>query len=200
MIRRELLVAFVFVLLALFAFAPPLLVALGSYPGGTLEKIEAFILERQELLIALGTLFLVVGLSVWTSHLSNRSAEKRDAANRMLQAELKVADFRQAWINELRDEIEEFCQITFSPPDERDHNRHTALIGKIHMRLNLSETPARELYQALLESARHDHSDTNSEVEALLAVTKKANAFLRGEWARMKMDIQKALTFKVEEP
>ena len=200
MIRSELLVAFFFVLLSICALTPVLLVSLGAYSGSIVERIEALLLERQELLIALGTLFLVVGLSVWASHLANRSAEIRDSANRALMAEIKVAEFRQSWINDLRDELEEFSQITFSKIKDRDHVRLSAVMNKIRIRLNLSEDAQRELWEAMLSAARHDHKDVDAEITARLLVSEKANAFLRGEWGRMKRDIKNALTFVENEP
>lgn len=194
--RIELVVAFFFVILAAIALVPVFLISLSVYDGSILQRVESLISDRQELIIALGTLFLVAGLSVWNSHLSNVSVEKRDNANRILQAELKVADFRQAWIGDLRNELEEFYKMAFLAPKSRDNPRMSSLLAKIRMRLNMSEKAAHELYAAMLAAARNDHKDMNAEVEALHLLSAKANTFLRGEWARMKTDIRNALTLE----
>lgn len=186
------MLAVLLVLLSAVAFTPLFLVALGEYPGSTYEKFEGLLSDRQELIIALGTLFLVAGFSVWGNHLSNSSAERRERVNRTLMAELKIAEFRQQWIDELRKELAAYYALAFTDPDHRDMKEFGAMMTKIRMRLNLTEPLALDLYISMLTVGDIKGRDPKKIGEDLSDYMEKGHKFLRGEWVRLKKDIRDA--------
>lgn len=199
MMRTELLVAFFFVILSLTALGPVFLVALGSFEGSTIQRIEGLLSDRQELIIALGTLFLVVGLSVWASHLNNKSAEKRERANRTLLAELKISEFRQQWIDELRKELAHYYELVFTDPNVRNMKEFGSVMTKIRMRLNLEETLAKDLYQSMLRVGDVTLTDPVKLGTELSDYMEKGHKFLRNEWVRLKNDIREAQLLSEQE-
>ncbi|MCV2869399.1 hypothetical protein OEW28_12260 [Defluviimonas sp. WL0002] len=197
--RRELIAALFFAILALVALLPPVLIELGSYDGGNLEKVESLLSDRQSTIISLGTLFLVLGLSVWSAHLTNKSAEKRESINRRTQAEIKISDFRQAWINDLRDDCARLISIADDDMDPIELREYQYLWTRIQLRLNTADKVHADLVVALknLTAAMHSKSkiaDAQSNIQI------EVNSLLKNEWDRLKSDLKKAQDNEVSEP
>lgn len=189
--RRELLIAFIFVILAVVAFFPLMLISLDTYEGNALEKLESLLLDRQEIIIALGTLFLVLGLSVWAGHLSNKSAEHREKFNRQTQAEIKISEFRQQWINELRDDVSRLISIASEEMDSEELAEYQLLWTRIQLRLNPDEEAHNELVGKLgaLTNAifsGNGHADAQTDIQT------QVNILLKAEWERLKKDLKDA--------
>jgi len=171
-------------------FVVPVLIALGIIwaCGVELSVLDDTIETHQSLLISLGTLLLVSVLAVWATHLANTSAEKRERSNRKVQAELQIAQFRQAWIAEIGRDISEFIFLSSkqSKGDQVD-SRIMHLATKVLMQLNLDEELAEDLRAAMLALIDTDNAAGN----AALATQASSN-YLKAEWKRLKLDLQNA--------
>lgn len=176
---------------ALFAIFPVISIAISEYSTSS-SPVNEFVRLNKEVLLSIGTLLLISFLALIQTYISNKSSDSRDQANRAVQAELKIAEFRQEWINSLRDELEEFNQLAFADPKERDNSRISAVLAKVRMRLNLNESLALSLYKAMLEAGRTDHRSGEDEVAALISLNEAAHKYLSNEWKRLKDDIIKA--------
>lgn len=185
------LLAIVLFLFALTALTPPFIVLLGQFPGSVPAKLETFISTYNGTIISLGTLFLVSALALLTTHLSSASAEKRERYNRRVQSELKLAEFRQKWIEDMRDDISELLRLSFHSSNEGEVSNAYKLSVKIQMRLNLSEDLAEDLAKALEVVSRPGLSDLEHSA-ALANVAVTSRKYLKQEWSRLKNDIQTA--------
>lgn len=156
------------------------------------EDLDAFLGKYQNLLISLGTLFLVSLLAVWGTHLTNSSAERREKSNRRVQAELQVSQFRQAWINEMRDDLSEFTYLVFNKKEKSSVNaKATHLLFKIQIRLNTKEPLAKSLDDIVMDILVHKGSE-DERAELILKLVEASRAYSQNEWKRLKEDIQEA--------
>ncbi len=187
------MIALVLVLavLTFLATTPVVLAALSKYPGGLIDKIELFVSEFDGILISIGTLSLVSMLAVLTARLTNQSAERREKANRKVQSELKIAEFRRQWIDEMRSDLTEFSRLVFHRDGIDDISQLFAIRTKIYMRLNLEEKKALAVVQAMDEAytADFNEADTETLMKTQIRLSRVSNEFLRGEWRRLKQDI-----------
>ncbi len=181
----------VLAVLTFLAITPVVLAALSKYPGGLIDKIELFVSQFDGILISIGTLSLVSMLAVLTARLTNQSAERREKANRKVQSELKIAEFRRQWIDEMRSDLTEFSRLVFHRDGIDDISQLFAIRTKIYMRLNLEEKKALAVVQAMDEAytADFNEADTETLMKTQIRLSRVSNEFLRGEWRRLKQDI-----------
>uniref|UniRef100_UPI003B530205 hypothetical protein n=1 Tax=Roseovarius indicus TaxID=540747 RepID=UPI003B530205 len=199
------IIALGLLILAFFNLAPP----------GLVSKINCFLDRNSPILIGIGTVALVSGLALWTAHLSNVSAEKRQEADRLLNAELKLSDFRQKWINELRVDFAEVIQLAYSFFDEKSHQNETVrklkmVEARVRMRLNpkcdavLERKIERELTklvkacESVVMQSASQHSEQSPEGNAGESalkhreeLAKLGSEFLKQEWEVIKDNLDK---------
>ena len=194
---------------------PVFLLVLVIYFGALpLEEFERFVRKYSGTIISLGTLALVSFLALLTSRMADQAADsrnslaeqaaerreeltaeatdRREAQNQKVQAELQISQFRQAWIDETRNEIAEFSQLAFHRENTDQLARMFYLDQKIRMRLNSEEPLAKDLLDALSDLTPGSEQDDDAHTDALIYVTLAANNFLRNEWRRLKRDIREA--------
>lgn len=188
-----------------FVVLPIIFVSAGIYfLGSSVADFENFVRDYAGTIISLGTLALVSFLALLTSHVSSKAADQREilaaeaikdreTVNQRVQAELQIAKFRQAWIDETRSELAEFLQLAFHCERDDHVARMFYLNSKIKMRLNHKEKLALELDEAMRALAPGAIVGDAAQVKALTHATKVGNEFLRNEWGRLKEDIRKAL-------
>lgn len=197
-----------FSVLTLVAIAPWAIVAVSKCSGTFLDRLECVLDAHESTLIGLGTVVLVAGLALFTSYLTGRSADKREQSNRKIQAELQLAQFRQLWINELRDDLAKLSELLLRSGDGRDESLVIYLSSKIVMRLNLEkeknsdqfkEPLAKSLFDRLMVAQGLYHDSTTSsgkKADAFIELNRLSNVFLRNEWGRLKEDLLKAQGLK----
>lgn len=147
--------------------------------------IEHWINSRWSTLTSVGTLLLVGFFTVFATQLANSAAEKREKNNRRIAVELKKAEFRQVWINDMRADLAEYSALHWSAelqggPEEKRHA--IALQARILMRMN----PEDPDYDALVLSLMNPVADQTKGRQALAIVGQK---FLKREWGRLKDDL-----------
>lgn len=180
-------------LLAILAFLPLFLVVLGSYEGGVLEKFDQFLGAYDGLILSIGTLALVSALATLSTHLSNVSSEKQQRTNRKVSAELKIVEFRQQWINDLRDDISELLSLSGKPFDSDSLTRWQLLNVRIHLRLNPDEEFSEIVMTGitdLLAAACADNREKIPSAQTNLQIS--GSRLLKFEWDRLKDDLIKA--------
>ncbi|ATG36853.1 hypothetical protein PhaeoP23_02749 [Phaeobacter piscinae] len=192
--------ALVLFLLALTALTPPLIVLLGQFPGPLSVRVESFISEYDGTLISLGTLFLVSGLALLTTHLANTSASKREEYNRRIQAELKLAEFRQTWINDLRDNLADYMSHVGYTRDLQK-NVDAEKIGKIAARvellMNAQDPNLKPLRVAMTHMFRASISKDENSSDAMKELTQVGQDILKTEWDRLKTDLASIKDYEV---
>ena len=204
--RNEIMLAVFFCLLSAVALLPILFVHLGTYQGGFLSRLEQFVSAYDGLLASLGTLFLILGMGVWTTYLSNKSAAARQRADRITSAELKISEFRQAWIDKLRQDLADVVFLTSVNGTSEDSSANVQRVEKlkkldslVRLRLNPGETKAQELAGAvrkvidLSEMVSNGCNDKFSDMLAARESLAKLSAeYLKVEWEVVKHVLQKA--------
>ena len=116
-------------------------------PEFLIEQVNEFILEFYPTILGIGTVVLISFLALLTTVVSIEYSERREASNRRVQAELKIAEFRQIWINELRDDITKYSQILFqhgsqSTFGDAELDEVYTLMTRINLKLNHRENLA----------------------------------------------------------
>lgn len=165
-------------------------------------RLETFLRDNHAVLISLGTLALISVLALLTSYLSDKAADKREhlaavasekrvAFNQKVQAELQIAQFRQSWINEMRNDISKLLRIEFHHTEEADIANAYTLHMKIEMRLNPDEELASKLSAAMQYLGRSESTEEEHQ-RALADVVLASRAYLKNEWRRLKKDIRES--------
>ncbi|NDW46198.1 hypothetical protein [Ruegeria sp. PrR005] len=186
-------IAIIFLFFAILAITPPLLVVLSDFEGGFFEKIEEFISVYDGTLIALGTLFLVSLLAILTTHLSNVAADRRERSNRRIQAELKLSDFRQLWINELRIDLAVYMAEVRFRKNREDLSRLEEVSTRIFLRLNQNEEDAFKLGGMIAKLVRVVRAENYDEEDEIVSeILRLSRVVLKKEWERLKSDLRTA--------
>nr|WP_325248455.1 hypothetical protein [Amylibacter sp.] len=158
--------------------------------------------------IQLVTLVLVPSLTILLTTLFNRSAEKRSSAERLtereLASQLKLVEFRQSWIQELRAAIVDFGTLsarmgvqvrkTESISEElwEDLSRS---FSKIQLLMNPLDQDYKELMKTCedlideITAAQNGNRSANSHTK-LDSVSQR---ILKREWDRLKSDLSKVI-------
>jgi len=175
-----------------------------SLPEVTLLKIEEFISNYSSTILGIGTVVLISLIGLLTTIVSISFQERREASNRRVQAELKISEYRQAWIIELRDDITKVLKLFYSKGmtsnfEDQELDDIFELMSRINLKLNFKEPKADTLWKALnraFESAV-DHDENvainvreASQREIHNHLAKAAREFLKHEWDRLKRDLE----------
>jgi hypothetical protein len=172
-----------------FLWAVTFLLALVAFfrhaPSEVVERVNTFLGDYANILTSVGTLLLVGCLTIYATHLANISSEQRERNNRRIAVELKKAEFRQAWINSMREDLAQYSAFHWSRELQggiEEKRQAVQLQARILMRMN----PEDKDYGALLDALRHPVANESEGREALAIVGQK---FLKREWERLKDDL-----------
>ncbi|KUJ77680.1 hypothetical protein [Ruegeria profundi] len=183
-----------FFLLSLVALAPVLFVAISGYKGPILQKTELFISDHDSTLLSLGTLFLVSSLALLSSHISNKSAERREWYSRRIQASLQMSEFRLKWVEELRSELAQLqTEMSVYNKEASDFKELTLRFRKVFLMLNFEEKNTKDLnqsFQRYVQSLRD--ADKDKKNACLKEFHRISNRILKEEWKRIKVELEQA--------
>jgi len=189
-VKADFILAFVFVLLGMMSVLPLIVVTLANIDGIGFEKVSSLFKKHDSVILSLGTIFLISGLGLFTTNLASKWADVRERSNRSVQAILKLSEFRQDWIKEMRDDIAELIQLSFQGEPEC-FDRLVSLSTKIKMRLNLDEELALNVLtkmNELSESVRKKDSDLLA--ASVSDLTEAAGLYLKNEWRELKRRVR----------
>jgi hypothetical protein len=161
-------------------------------PAEQVEQVETFIVENNGVLIGLGTVSLLSFIAFQTQAMAGKSADRREKFTRNVESQIKIAEFRQAWINDLRDDLADYLAKKAFKDGAPDHVAIVTLSARIRLRVNPEETPTKALLSAMnrLDYSSEDVSfDQLRTIEDFLVCSQK---LLKHEWSRLKDDLKKA--------
>ncbi|MCA0930498.1 hypothetical protein [Ruegeria profundi] len=212
------ILAFVLVILGLLAICPFVLIALSSYQGTFLEKTNSLLEQYDAIFMSVGTLLIVSGLAVLTARIASQSVSTVEAENRKNRIEMakiqlksakemKIAEFRQKWIDDMRRDVAEYVSLSATDimskeTDDKDRQeekearreRLTALSSQIYLRLNPNEDLSERLAASIrnISEARRakDISAMNDLLREFASISRE---ILKGEWRRLKDDLDEAI-------
>ena len=126
-------------------------------------------------------------------------------ANRQVTSSLKVtnkqivAPMRQAWINNLRDQISEisssalhYYQTGYEDREDKEYKRLTELEGKISLMLNFKEDDHKKLHdliREMLSALEKGEEGNNTFISVHPIVMTLTRDILKREWNRVKEEI-----------
>lgn len=159
----------------------------------TVDGISQWIDAHQLLVVSVLIPLVSAVVAVASSWYSTRRVLKAERTKLAFQGDLKIAEFRQAWINSLRDEMSEFQSYGILPGHDPTKERAFYKLGtKIELLMNPGDTDYKEL-QALMYSflsvANGDKIDKYSKNAEFIEVCQR---ILKREWDRLKSDISHA--------
>ncbi len=156
-----------------------------------LDALQKFITDYQVIIISLGVPLMTVFATWFVSAQTNRTARRLAEKERRQNVQLKLAEFRQAWINDLRNELARYSSLTLSSRGKSFSDAELQNIvevgSRIMMRVN-SQDPDVELLKAALSAALPSSGNEVEEKEAL-SVTEIGRRMLKREWERLKADL-----------
>jgi len=195
--------ALLFLALGILAIAPLIVTILGGYSGSIYERIDAFHNDYGSLLVSIGTLFLVSFLALFTTLLANRYADRRELSNREIQAQLKLSEFRQKWIDELRADLARLISITTAISGTAKHTDEKKLAilemyeldSRIRLRLNPYEPKAQEIEEIVIRLVNAATIASSSEgFQATITnrekLAKLSSIYLKNEWDVLKKKLE----------
>lgn len=148
--------------------------------------ISAFIERNQALIVLVG----IPLLTMWVTQRSAEAAATRAAqtalVDRKLRSEMRIAEFRQTWINDLRAVIVEIARACSDP--HPTSSRYQELVS-LTTRAELMMNPGDKDYPRLLEIFDRLRAGDISDVPRNL--TDVFQSILKREWDRLKDDLAK---------
>jgi hypothetical protein len=124
---------------------------------------------------------------------SRRDAEDRSAKERRLQLELarrmKLSEFRQNWINELREDFSvilsfDSAGLKSADPRVTDVNKS---IQSVLLRMNPGEELPKDIFAMLQKMIKENDKEKKEELS--FDLTNLVNSFLKSEWVRLKQEL-----------
>lgn len=132
---------------------------------------------------------------------SVRRAKHERQVERDIAREMKLVEFRQSWINALRDDLSEFSSLCGNACYRELDSENYLLLGKVSERISLRLNPSDKSYSRLhnckseiLMAAAKKKIDSNAKEE----FTSISQSILKGEWDRIKRDLGAATSGDVK--
>ena len=170
----------------------------------TLFRVNDFLDKNVEILTSVGIIIFIGVLTVYATHLSNLASAKREMNNRHISAEIKLSEFRQSWINALRDDIAELSAHLASS-DHQDTEvkyRKILLLNRIKLRINRQDTNYEVLLEALRsavdEASKNRKLSQGKNTDQHREFIRVSQDLLKSEWERLKIDLRLARIGDIE--
>lgn len=195
-----------FALLGLSAVLLLASVNFGNADTGWLNATERFIEKFGSIILSVGTIFLVTGLTLLATRWANASQERVSADNLIAEKiaartelkiakEIKLSEFRQSWINDLRDELSEYVSIIGKRELSTDEQARVLLLSaRIRLRLNPKEGVTKDIGTHITEIQRCRNAEDDKLIAAEIGkLIQTGNVFLKHEWDELKRRLDLAM-------
>lgn len=206
MIRWSILAGTVFAWLGILAVTPVIMTTISSIENtrNSIGILERFIASNEATITSVGTILLIAAFGLITTELSNRSAEmreefssrsaeKREAENRRISSELKLAEFRQSWINTLRDTLSEFQAIAMSPGNSPINDQNFYRLGtKIELLMNPHDERYPDLQNIMYQLLMVSEGDILEKYRLNPVFIEVSQGILKTEWEKLKQELTKS--------
>lgn len=158
-----------------------------------IDSVEVWVSSHQSLMTVIVAPLLVLFVTKLVNRSSERLAEKSQKIERQLSVQMKLAEFRQEWINALRDHISEILSISDNVEVRPGIPGLAEKTHAIILRLNLTEPTSHKLAVALVdlvEAVSSENCEARPEVRQV--VIELSRKILKTEWDRLKADLNDA--------
>ena len=151
-----------------------------------IESLNTWLANHPALVVSFGVPLLTVFVTAIVSIATTRANTKAQERQRELSHQLKLADFRQAWINDMRDDFALYTARTWSAELNKGIDAQKDAImaqARILMRMNPDDSD----YKTLQESLRNPVASPEEGRKALFTLGQR---ILKREWERLKADLR----------
>ena len=160
-----------------------------------MELINKWFLENPSILVL--AVPLLSGFVGWlTAFYATRRVRRSEKERIQFERLMKVSEFRQSWINSLRDCMAEFQSYGVTPEMNPASNRQFYALGtKIELLMNPSDDDYKLLHESLynfLDSSKGDICEKYKNNAQYIAVCQR---ILKREWERLKEELNDPTRF-----
>lgn len=156
----------------------------------TIEQISEWLNAHKLLVISVAIPLLSAAVAAASSWYSTRKALKTERLKMGFEGILKIADFRQSWINNLRDEMAEFQSYGVQPGTDPTKERMFYKLGtKIELLMNPSDPDYPALQAQMYKFLSVADGDTVNKYSQNAEFIELCQRILKREWDRLKSDI-----------
>lgn len=159
----------------------------------SIEQISAWVNSHQLLVISVAVPIFSALVATAASWYATRKTLKANKHRMNFEGVMKIAEFRQAWINNLRDEMAEFQSYGVHPESNPAQERIFYKLGtKIELLMNPNDPDYPELQQQMYAFLSVSDGDTVDKYSQNPKFIELCQRILKREWDRLKRDIQSA--------
>jgi hypothetical protein len=175
----------------LSSLATPGLTGTRTGNGMVMSEILASLSTISPAILPLVGVFVGAWLTSRATLRSSKNALVGIKLQMALQAEMKLSEFRQSWINNLRDCMAEFQSIGMTPGVEAEKERHFYELGtKIELLMNRRDEGYSALqtvmYRLLLAKTKEEKYSCNRQFVEI------SQSILKREWEVLKLAVRNA--------
>lgn len=152
------------------------------------QEINAWIDGHLALVVLVGVPLLTACVTAFVSYKATQANIKGQDRLREHNNQLKLAEFRQSWINDMRQDFALYTARTWSNELNRGDEASKELVmaqARILMRMN----PKDPDYEDLLQSLRNPVANPDVDRGALYELGQR---ILKREWERLKFDLNES--------
>ncbi len=157
----------------------------------SIDDISNWLNAHQLLVVSVGIPIIsavVAGASSWYS---TRKALKIESKKMNLEGALKTAEFRQNWINTLRDAMAEFQSYGVHPDSNPAQERLFYELGtKIELMMNPDDPDYSDLQKLMYRFLSASEGEVIDKYASNAEFVELCQKILKREWDRLKTDIQ----------
>jgi hypothetical protein len=161
------------------------------------EEISAWLTSNQLLVFSLLVPIGSAGVAWLSAWYSTRRALRTEHSKLDFQGTLKISEFRQNWINELRDSISDFQSHGMLPGNDPTKDREFYRLGtKIELLMNPDDQDYQQLQVLMYDVLIAADGNTRSKYGNNAELIKVSQSILKREWERLKADLESKTTIR----
>ncbi|WP_092080251.1 hypothetical protein [Desulfuromonas thiophila] len=157
----------------------------------TVNEISCWIDSHQLLVVSIIIPLVSAAVAFLSSWYSTRRALKTEREKLDFQAKIKVAEFRQNWINQLRDSMSEFQSYGVLPNADPSQERDFYRLGtKIELLMNPNDPDYGKIQQCLYAFLHAANGNMVEKYGVNSEFISTCQGILKREWERLKADLK----------
>ena len=158
----------------------------------SIDQISELLNSHQLLVISVIVPLISLLVATGASWYSTRKVLMLDKHKMNFERVMKVAEFRQSWINNLRDEMAEFQSYGVHPGTDPANERIFYKLGtKIELLMNPNDPDYSALHQQMYNFLSVSDGDAIDKYSQNAEFITCCQRILKREWDRLKSDIEK---------
>ncbi|WP_435660019.1 hypothetical protein [Leisingera caerulea] len=152
------------------------------------QSVSDLATKHKDLISLIGVPLLSAIVAWFASVHATKVTQKAQIVRRGLDRELKLSDYRQAWINELRNDLALLLSLSLAPNSGTENTiAFNAALSRILMRVNPENPYIPELEKVVGSIRDYNLLNAQAKQDELVKVSRLV---LKKEWERLKEDLR----------